>query len=85
MQRNNKRKTWRSHLLVGLVLLGFCGGCAGRSVTAETLCPQPSDPEVDEYELLVESGDYPRVADWTGRLVAYCWPRIADLVREEDG
>lgn len=44
-------------------------------------CPQPSDVEVDDYELIVGADPDRPAVRWIGRIVGYCWPEHANAAR----
>ena len=81
--RHAKMTKWRLGLpLLVLNLLVYSAGCA-HEYRAGINCPEPSYVEVGDYEAIVRHRPDRPAVRWVGRLVAYCWPGLAELERRD--
>ena len=58
-------------------------GCAHHGGVAPSVCPEPSWAEEASWGDVVDSGEYEPAVRWLGRIIAKCWPDLADEVRRE--
>ncbi len=58
-------------------------GCAHGGV-APGVCHEPNPLEELSWDKVVESGEYKPAVRWVGRLIAKCWPELAEEVREDE-
>ena len=58
-------------------------GCAHPGGVAPSVCPEPSWAETASYNRVVESHEYEPAVRWVGRLIAKCWPKLAEEARRE--
>ncbi len=70
-------------LLLVARLLAFCVGCAKEPVRVGVNCPMPSQSEVDDFNTIVNADSNRPLVAWNARLIAYCWPAVAQRQRQE--
>jgi hypothetical protein len=87
-QRGNvmqQLRTIRSRLvrlLLVVSLLVCFGGCA-KPIRVGVECPRPTEVEVDDYDAFQYTYPYKPTVQWVARMIAYCWPELAELERAE--
>jgi hypothetical protein len=63
-------------------LLVYCGGCA-KPIRVGVECPRPTEVEVDDYDAFEYTYPYSPTVQWVARMIAYCWPELAELERAD--